>query len=102
MFVYKNAIVNMNMEIVGPNENELVDFLYEKTIKTIKEELEEPYRTVMIEREIKNKQLSDIADKLDWNLSTVKTRLRKARKDVEVIMKAKYPSLIESFIEMEA
>ena len=36
----------------------------------------------MIERELNQKQLNDIAYDLGWNLNTVKTRLTKARKNV--------------------
>jgi DNA-directed RNA polymerase specialized sigma24 family protein len=51
----------------------------------------------MIERELNQKQLSDIAIDLGWNLSTVKTRLRKARKDVAEILYKKYPDMVDSY-----
>lgn len=91
-------VVLMDIEVIGPSGDELTDVLYEKTITEIKE-LNEPYRTVMIEREINQKRLQDIAEDLDWNLSTVKTRLRKARKDVAKLIQEKHPDLLEAYYE---
>jgi len=88
----------MDIEVIGPSGEELTNCLYEKTIKEI-ESLEEPYRTVMVEREIKQKRLQDIAADLNWNLSTVKTRLRKARKDIAKTLKEKHPELLEAYYE---
>ena len=90
----------MNIEVIGPSGEELVTNLYDKVVHTINQ-LREPYRTVMIERELNDKQLNTIADELGWNCSTVKTRLRKARKDVELIMKNKYPELVELYTESD-
>ena len=95
-----SPIVTMNTEVIGPSGDELTDVLYEKTITEI-EELDEPYRTVMIEREINQKRLQNIAEDLDWNLSTVKTRLRKARKDIAKSIKEKHPDLLEAYYEEE-
>ena len=89
---------NMNIECVGPSGEELIKCLYDASISAI-QELSEPYKTVMIEREINQKQLHDIAIDLDWNLSTVKTRLRKARKDVAMILYKKYPEEVDSYFE---
>ena len=55
----------------------------------------------MLEREIKQKQLNDIANDLGWNLSTVKTRLRKGRKDVAEVLYKKYPDLVDSYLGNE-
>ncbi|NMC58105.1 MAG: hypothetical protein GYA51_01725, partial [Candidatus Methanofastidiosa archaeon] len=41
----------------------------------------------------------DIAESLNWNLNTVKTRLRKARQDVADSLTKKYPELIEAYHE---
>ena len=95
-----SPIVTMNTEVIGPSGDELTDVLYEKTITEI-EELDEPYRTVMIESEINQKRLQNIAEDLDWNLSTVKTRLRKARKDIAKSIKEKHPDLLEAYYEEE-
>lgn len=43
-------------------------------------ELKEPYKTVIMMREIEKMQYKDIAEKLDKNLSTVKSQIRNARK----------------------
>jgi len=95
-----SPIVNMDIEVIGPSGEELTNTLYDKTIEEI-EELEEPYRTVMIEREVNQKRLQDIAEELDWNLSTVKTRLRKARKDIAKSIQEKHPDLLEAYYEEE-
>jgi RNA polymerase sigma-70 factor, ECF subfamily len=95
-----SPIVTMDIEVIGPSGEELTNTLYDKTIEEI-EELQEPYRTVMIEREVKQKRLQDIAEDLDWNLSTVKTRLRKARKDIAKSIQEKHPDLLEAYYEEE-
>jgi RNA polymerase sigma-70 factor, ECF subfamily len=95
-----SPIVTMDIEVIGPSGDELTHALYDKTIEEI-EELQEPYRTVMIEREVNQKRLQDIAEDLDWNLSTVKTRLRKARKDIAKSIQEKHPDLLEAYYEEE-
>jgi DNA-directed RNA polymerase specialized sigma24 family protein len=87
-------------EVIGPVGEELVSHLFDASISAI-HSLKEPYKTVMIEREINQKQLSDIANNLGWNLSTVKTRLRKARKDVAEVIYKKYPDLVDSYFGTE-
>ena len=91
-----NPVFNMNIEFLSPNGEELIQRLYDASIAAIYQ-LNEPYKTVMIERELNQKQLHNIADDLSWNLSTVKTRLRKGRKDVAEILYKKYPDLIDSY-----
>lgn len=95
-----NPVYNMNSEVIGPIGEDLVQELYDASVSIIKD-LDEPYKTVMIEREINQKQLHDIADDLGWNLSTVKTRLRKARKEVAEVLYKKYPDLVDSYIGAE-
>ena len=95
-----NPVFNMNAEVIGPSGEELTKKLFDASISVINE-LAEPYKTVMIEREINQKQLNDIAIDLDWNLSTVKTRLRKARKDVAEKLYKKYPDMIDSYFGYE-
>lgn len=86
----------MNTEFMGMSGETMLQELYDASISAIKE-LDEPYKTVMIEREINQKHLNDIAEDLSWNLSTVKTRLRKARKDVAEVLYKKYPDLVDSY-----
>jgi len=93
-------LTSINIEVIGPSGEKLTSALYEKTLEEI-EKLEEPYRTVIFEREINNKRLQDIAVDLGWNLNTVKTRLRKARKDVADMLKEKHPDLIEAYYDEE-
>jgi RNA polymerase sigma-70 factor, ECF subfamily len=91
-----NPVFNMNTECIAPIGEELSQQLFDASISAI-HSLNEPYKTVMIERELNQKQLSDIAIDLGWNLSTVKTRLRKARKDVAEILYKKYPDMVDSY-----
>lgn len=93
-------LTSINIEVIGPSGEKLTSALYEKTLEEI-QNLEEPYRTVIFEREINNKRLQDIAVDLGWNLNTVKTRLRKARKDVADMLKEKHPDLIEAYYDEE-
>jgi RNA polymerase sigma-70 factor (ECF subfamily) len=93
-----SPIVSMNIESIGPTGEQLIQDLYDASLNAINN-LKEPYRTVIFEREINQKQLQDIADQLSWNLSTVKTRLRKARKDVAETLVKKYPGLVEAYNE---
>ena len=94
-----SPILNLESEVIGPTGEELIQKLYDASISAI-HNLKEPYKTVMIEREIKQKQLQKIADDLGWNTSTVKTRLRKARKDIANIVEKEYPDLVDAYIEV--
>ena len=91
-----SPIFNMNTEVMGPSGEELTRMLFDASLSAINE-LPDPYKIVMIEREINQKQLHDIAVDLGWNLSTVKTRLRKARKDVAQVIYKKYPEMVDSY-----
>jgi RNA polymerase sigma-70 factor (ECF subfamily) len=95
-----SPVVNIEMEVVGPPAAEIIDILHEKTIDEIYK-LEEPYKSVMVEREINSKQLQDISNDLGWNLSTVKTRLRKARKDIAINITKNHPGLVDAYNELE-
>jgi len=89
-------VFNMNTECVGAIGDDLTQQLADASMSAI-HQLNEPYKTVMIEREVNQKQLNDIAEDLGWELSTVKTRLRKARKDVADVLYKKYPDLVDSY-----
>ena len=91
-------VFNMDIEVIGPRETEIVDPLHDKVHEEIFN-LREPYKTVMIEREIKKNNLQVISDNLDWNLSTVKTRLRKARIDIAENIRTKHPLLMKVYDE---
>jgi len=93
-----SPVVNMDIEIYGPVGEEITYHLYDKVVDVINK-LDEPYRSVITEREVNQKSLQDIANKLGWNLSTVKTRLRKARTDVAQLVKEKHPTLLENYYE---
>jgi len=85
-------------EVIGPTGEELIQKLYDASIHAIYN-LDEPYKTVMIEREVKGKQLQKIADDLGWNTSTVKTRLRKARRVIAENIKRHHPDLVTAYNE---
>ena len=96
-----NPVFNMNTEVMGESGEELTQKLFDASLSAI-EELDEPYRTVIYEREVNQKHLNDIADDLGWNLSTVKTRLRKARKDVAEVLYKKYPDAVDAYFGNES
>lgn len=100
ILVEHTPTIEMETELFGPVGDELIKKLYDASI-SIMHKLPEPYKTVMIEREINQKQITDIADMLGWNISTVKTRLRKARKDIAENIKKSYPNLLESYLECQ-
>jgi RNA polymerase sigma-70 factor (ECF subfamily) len=89
---------SFNDEVVGPTGEKLIQQLYDASLNAING-LKEPYKTVMIEREVNRKQLQTIADELGWNTSTVKTRLRKARKDIANNVRKHYPDLVDAYTE---
>lgn len=90
--------ITMDLECIGPSGDGLTAYLYDLVQQEISG-LDEPYRTVIYEREINKKQLQDIAEDLGWNLNTVKTRLRKAKQDIADNITKKYPELIEAYNE---
>lgn len=95
-----SPIDSLETEVIGPTGEELIQQLYDASLNAINN-LREPYKTVMIERQVKGKQLQRIADELGWNTSTVKTRLRKARKDIAENIKKHYPDLVEAYNEKD-
>lgn len=88
--------VQMDIEVIGPNSEETFDLLYEKTIDEIYN-FQEPYRSILIEREINKKQLKTIATELKMNLNTVKTRLIKGRGKLAEKIKEKHKDLYNSY-----
>lgn len=95
-----SPLEEFNTEVIGPTGEALVKQLYDVSLNAINA-LREPYKTVLIEREVKGKQLQVIADDLGWNTSTVKTRLRKARKDLANTVKDNYPDLVLAYEEVD-
>lgn len=91
---------SLEIEVIGPTGENLIQQLYDASLCAIYN-LKEPYKTVMIEREVNKKQLQVIANELGWNTSTVKTRLRKAKKDIAENVKKKYPDLVTAYREDE-
>jgi len=96
-----SQVYNIKTECYGPKDrNEAIEALNE-CIKEEINKLKEPYKSVIYQREIEKMKLSAIAKKLKWPESTVKTRLRKARKDITYVIKKKYPELIEIYYANE-
>ena len=87
-------------EVMLPTGEHLIKFLYDTSVSLI-EELPEPYRSIIYEKDVKCEQLQTIAEKFDCNLSTVKTRLRKARQDIALMMKEKYPLIVNFYLSHE-
>lgn len=64
------------------DDTELIHDITQKKAQIMKkyiDQLKEPYRTVIEMREIKRMSYKDIAEKLDRNLSTVKSQIRNGR-----------------------
>jgi RNA polymerase sigma-70 factor (ECF subfamily) len=62
-------------------------------------ELKEPYKTVIIMREIDRMQYKDIADKLGKNLSTVKSQIRNGRQILMEQSKKEFEQIDEMFLD---
>ena len=58
-----------------------IEALYARTVEAIYA-LEEPYREVMILRELKNYSYEELREHLGWKMNTVKTRIRRGREIV--------------------
>jgi RNA polymerase sigma-70 factor, ECF subfamily len=93
-----SPVEDFQTECIGPVGEELVQALYDASVNAI-HKLKEPYKTVMIEREVNRKRLQTIADELGWKTDTVKTRLRKARKDIATTITKEYPDLVLAYSE---
>jgi RNA polymerase sigma-70 factor (ECF subfamily) len=63
--------------------------------------LPEKYREVMIMRELQEMQYKQIAEKLDRNLSTVKSQIKKGRSLVMKRVERKFKAIKENGIEVE-
>ena len=62
-------------------------------------ELKEPYKTVIIMREIERMQYKDIADKLGKNLSTIKSQIRNGRQILMDQSKREFEQIDEMFLD---
>lgn len=62
-------------------------------------ELKEPYKTVIIMREIERMQYKDIADLLGKNLSTVKSQIRNGRQILMEQSKKEFEQIDEMFLD---
>jgi RNA polymerase sigma-70 factor (ECF subfamily) len=62
-------------------------------------ELKEPYKTVIIMREIDRMQYKDIADKLGKNLSTIKSQIRNGRQILMEQSKKEFEQIDEMYLD---
>jgi len=62
-------------------------------------ELKEPYKTVIIMREIERMQYKDIADKLGKNLSTIKSQIRNGRQILMDQSKKEFEQIDEMYLD---
>ena len=63
------------------------------------DELKEPYKTVIIMREIERMQYKDIADTLGKNLSTIKSQIRNGRQIIMEQSKREFEQIDEMFLD---
>ena len=63
------------------------------------DELKEPYKTVIIMREIERMQYKDIADKLNKNLSTIKSQIRNGRQILMEQSKKEFGEIDEMYLD---
>ncbi|MFW6225098.1 MAG: RNA polymerase sigma factor, partial [Bacteroidota bacterium] len=68
---------------------------YNIVLKAI-ENLPSKYKEVIVMREIENMPYKDIADKLDRNLSTIKSQIRKGRHLIQSNVKPKFNFINEN------
>jgi RNA polymerase sigma-70 factor (ECF subfamily) len=81
--------------------NEAVYDVYSKKADVLKKhisELKEPYKTVIEMREIDRMSYKDIADKLDKNLSTIKSQIRNGRHILMEQSKKEFLEIDEMFL----
>ena len=82
--------------------NEAIYDVYSKKADVLKKhisELKEPYKTVIMMREIERMQYKDIADKLNKNLSTVKSQIRNGRQILMEQSKKEFEQIDEMFLD---
>ena len=63
------------------------------------DELKEPYKTVIIMREIERMQYKDIADKLNKNLSTIKSQIRNGRQILMEQSRKEFDEIDEMYLD---
>lgn len=83
--------------------NEAVYDVYSKKADVLKKhisELKEPYKTVIEMREINRMSYKDIADKLDKNLSTIKSQIRNGRHILMEQSKKEFSEIDEMFLQI--
>lgn len=73
-----------------------ISYLKAKAIRSQIPMLEEPYRSVIIMREVKGMQYKDISDKLGRNISTIKSQIRKGRQILHKKTKAEINNIERS------
>jgi RNA polymerase sigma factor (sigma-70 family) len=82
--------------------NEFVHDVFAQKADVMKKhisDLKEPYKTVIIMREIERMQYKDIADKLGKNLSTIKSQIRNGRQILMEQSKKEFDQIDEMYLD---
>lgn len=82
--------------------NEAVYDVFSKKADVMKKHidgLKEPYKTVIIMREIERMQYKDIADKLNKNLSTIKSQIRNGRQILMEQSRKEFDEIDEMYLD---
>ena len=93
---YSGLVSTPDYEFFEPTPEEEMNRLYKIVLDEI-QNLPGVYSIVLTETLIKRKKETDVAKDLDWNLNTVKTRKRKAKKLIFKAVADKHPTLVEKF-----
>lgn len=91
---------NPDYEYFEPTREEDMERLYKIVLDEIGS-LPKVYMEVLSAQLVKKQKLNDIAEDLDLNLNTVKTRITKAKKMIKKTISAKYPRLINKYNDIE-
>lgn len=92
----ENLVSTPDYEFFEPTDEEEIERLYRMVLAEIAE-LPEVYNVVLTEREIKKKDYATIAKELNWNINTVRTRIKKGRQLVFDNIMEKDPNLVNKY-----
>ena len=77
-----------------PSDAELRELFLNMVVDAVKM-LPEPYSSTMYLKDVKGVKIVDVAELLNVNSCTIRSRLTKARKDVKEYLEIKHPDIIE-------
>ena len=93
---YSGLVTTPDYEFFEPTPEEEMTRLYKIVLDEL-QNLPEHYCQVLTETLIKKKKETQVAKDLNWNLNTVKTRKRKAKKLILKSVSENHPMLVEKF-----